>query len=94
MRDMPPPSTEKQQGMAGGPLSFFTTNVDAWGAAEWFDRLAKAVRAQDAAVVAGDMMAMETYRNIASSSAMTLVRDYEQQVRAALSPSPNQSGDA
>jgi len=66
------------------PMNFFSENVDAWGALEWFNRLASAVRQQDAAVLAGDEMAMETCRNVASSSAMRLVRDYEQQVRAAL----------
>jgi hypothetical protein len=65
--------------------NFFGENVDAWGAAEWFDRLAKAIRQQDAAVVAGDTMTMETCQNVAASSAMRLVRDYEQQVRVALS---------
>jgi hypothetical protein len=65
------------------PLDFFT-NVDAWGAAEWFDRMAKAIREQDAAVLAKDDMAFETYRNIAASSAMRLVREYEPYVRAAL----------
>jgi Lar family restriction alleviation protein len=66
-------------------LNFFSQNVDAWGAAEWFDRMAKAIREQDAAVVAGDKMTMEMCQNVAASSAMHLVRDYEQQVRAALS---------
>jgi len=79
------------------PLRFFSTNVDGWGAAEWFDRLAKAIREQDKAVVAGDMLTMETYRNIAASSAMRLVRDYEQQVRASLasdaSPAPTSGSE-
>lgn len=74
-------------------LDFFSQSVDAWGALEWFDRLAKAVREQDKAVVAGDMMTMETCRNVASSSAMRLVRDYEPLVRAALSlPRPTLGG--
>lgn len=69
-------------------LDFFTSNVDAWGAAEWFDRLAKAIREQDAAVLAKNDMAFETCKNIAASSAMRLVRDYEHEIRAALaSPS-------
>lgn len=68
-------------------MSFFSTNVDSWGAAEWFDRLAKAVRSQDKAVVSGDELGFQTYRMIASSSAMRLVRDYEAEVRKALSPS-------
>jgi hypothetical protein len=66
------------------PLNFFSENVDAWGAAEWFDRLATAIRQQDAAVVANDDAAMEICRNVAASSAMRLVRDFEQQVRSAL----------
>lgn len=70
---------------APSPMNFFAENVDAWGAAEWFNRLATAVRQQDSAVRAGDEMAMETCRNVAASSAMRLVRDYEPQVRAALS---------
>jgi len=79
----------------GNPMAFFSENVDRWGAAEWFDRLAKAIREQDKAVRAmyqstGDdkdahEIMFETYRNIASSSAMQLVRDYEEQVRDALS---------
>lgn len=68
----------------GDTMKFFSQNVDAWGALEWFDRLAKAIRQQDAAVVAGNMLNMETCRNVAASSAMRLVRDYEQQVRVAL----------
>jgi hypothetical protein len=67
------------------PLDFFTANVDAWGASEWFERLAKAIHGQDAAVIAGDEMAIETCRNVAASSAMRLIRDFEPQVRAALS---------
>lgn len=70
------------------PLSFFGTNVDGWGAAEWFDRLAKAIRAQDAAVVAGDAM-WETYKMIAASSAMALVREHEATVRNALAAAPS-----
>lgn len=66
------------------PMDFFSENVDLWGASEWFNRLATAIRQQDAAVRAGDMMKMETCRNVAASSAMRLVRDYEQQVRTAL----------
>lgn len=69
-------------------MSFFSTNVDSWGAAEWFDRLARAIQAQNAAVVAGDEVGFDTYRMIASSSAMRLVSDYEAEVRRALSPTP------
>jgi hypothetical protein len=73
---------------AGDTLRFFSQNVDAWGALEWFDRLAKAVRQQDAAVVAGNMLEFDTCRNVAASSAMRLVRDYEHEVCAALSRTP------
>jgi hypothetical protein len=66
-------------------------NVDDWGAAEWFDRLARAIRAQDRAVVAGDMAEFEIYRSIAASSAMRFVRDYEAEVRAALDSPPDHS---
>ena len=59
-------------------------NVDKWGALEWFDRLAMAVREQDKAVAAGDEISFDTYRMIAASSAMRLVRDYEEVVRTAL----------
>ncbi|KGT75838.1 hypothetical protein MA20_32130 [Bradyrhizobium japonicum] len=69
-----------------GPLNFFSENVDAWGAAEWFNRLAIAIRRHDAAVRDNDDAVVEICRNVAASSAMRLVRDYEQQVRAALSP--------
>jgi hypothetical protein len=78
------PVVVAQDAVPPKPMNFFSENVDAWGALEWFNRLASAVRQQDAAVLAGDEMAMETCRNVASSSAMRLVRDYEQQVRAAL----------
>lgn len=69
------------------PMEFFSQNVDSWGASEWFDRLAKAIREQDKAVVAGDDISFETFRMIAASSAMALVRDHEQAVRAALTNS-------
>jgi hypothetical protein len=72
----------------GDTFRFFSQNVDAWGALEWFDRLAKAVRQQNSAVVAGNLLEMETCRNIAASSAMRLVRDYEREVRAALQQAP------
>lgn len=65
-------------------LNFFTENIDTWGAAEWFNRLAKAIRQQNAAVLAGDTVALEICRNVAASSAMRLVSDFEQQVRDAL----------
>lgn len=67
------------------PMSFFSENVDGWGAAEWFDRAAKAIRSQDKANVKGDDIAFETYRMIAASSLARLVRDHEDTVRAALS---------
>jgi len=80
------------------PMSFFSENVDRWGAAEWFDRLAKAIRAQDEAVLAMHRASdddecihearFETFKSIAASSAMTLVRDFEADVRAALLPTP------
>jgi hypothetical protein len=73
-------------------LNFFSENVDAWGAAEWFNRLATAIRQQDAAVLANDDAVMEICRNVAASSAMRLVRDYEQQVRSALSGAAQGSG--
>lgn len=77
-----------------GAMSFFTTNVDNWGAAEWFDLLARAIRAQDRAVVAGDMAEFEIYRSIAASSAMRFVRDYEAEVRDALRASlPTQGSE-
>lgn len=66
------------------PMRFFSENVDNWGAVEWFDRAAKAIRSQDKAIVEGDEIAAETYRMIAASSLMTLVRDHEATVRTAL----------
>lgn len=68
-------------------LDFFSENVDAWGAAEWFNRLAKAVRRHGDAVRANDEGQMAICQNVAISSAWRLVSDYEQQVRAALQPS-------
>ena len=79
-----PPAAAVRAQRSQGPISFFSENVDAWGAAEWFDRLAKAIRQQDEAVVAKNDLLFETCRNVAASSAMRLVRDYEQQVRDAL----------
>lgn len=78
-----------------GPLSFFISNVDRWGAAEWFDRLVKAVRAQDKAAADGEDISVQTYRNIAASSAVTLVREHEAHVRAGLAstPTPPQAQD-
>jgi hypothetical protein len=73
-------------------LNFFNEKVDAWGAAEWFDRMAKAIRQQDAAVLAKDDVGMEICQNVAASSAMRLVRDYEKQVRAALSDTSTDRG--
>ena len=67
------------------PMQFFSENVDRWGAAEWFDRLAKAIREQDKAVGDDDFIATETFKMIAASSAMTLIRNHEVEVRAALS---------
>lgn len=69
----------------GNPMQFFSQNVDRWGAAEWFDRLAKAIREQDKAVGDDDFIATETFKMIAASSAMALVRNHEVEVRAALS---------
>lgn len=66
------------------PMRFFSENVDNWGAVEWFDRAAKAIRSQDKAVIEGGEISVETYRMIAASSLMTLVRDHESTVRAAL----------
>lgn len=69
-------------------ISFFNENADAWGAAQWFNRLANAVHKQDAAVLAKDDVTMEICHNVAASSAMRLVRDYERQVRASLASQP------
>lgn len=79
-----PPAAAAGAQRSQGPISFFSENVDAWGAAEWFDRLAIAIRQQDEAVVAKNDLLFETCRNVAASSAMRLVRDYERQVRDAL----------
>jgi Lar family restriction alleviation protein len=68
------------------PMSFFSENVDAWGPVEWFNRLSKAVREHGDAVRANDETMMEICRNVAISSAWRLVGDYDQQVRAALTP--------
>lgn len=91
-----PPATADHAQRSQGPMSFFSANVDAWGAAEWFDRMAKAIRQQDEAVLAKNDLLFETCRNVAASSAMRLVRDYEKQVRDALAAaarSPNASGN-
>ena len=77
---------------AGELFSFFGETVDRWGAAKWFDRLAKAVREQDKAVIAKDDVGLEICQNVVASSAMRLVRDYEQQVRTALDP-PSSAGE-
>jgi hypothetical protein len=86
------PSTDAVGVPGSGPMQFFAQNVDQWGAAEWFDRLAKAIRAQDEAVRSGNAVLRETCQFVAASSAMSLVREFEQEVRSALSrpaaPSP------
>jgi hypothetical protein len=76
--------TELPAVKVGDGMAFFTANVDRWGAAEWFDRLAKAIREQDNAVRAKDDISFEIFRSIAASSAMTLVREFEEQIRSAL----------
>lgn len=68
----------------GDVREFFGENVDRWGALEWFDRMAKAIHGQDAAVLAGDEGRVEICRNVAASSAMRIVREFEKVVRAAL----------
>lgn len=68
----------------GDVREFFGENVDRWGALEWFDRMAKAIHGQDAAVLAGDEGRIEICRNVAASSAMRIVREFEKEVRAAL----------
>lgn len=81
--------------VSSDPMSFFSENVDRWGAAEWFDRLAKAIRAQDNAAQNKDEIGFSTYKMIAASSAMRLVREHEATVRAALaSPLPADNGRA
>lgn len=80
----PPPAVEP---VAVKPLDMFMHNVDAWGAAEWFGRLADAVRGHDAARMSGDEFAditADTFKNIMTSSAFRLARDFEAQVRSAL----------
>lgn len=73
---------------AANHMSFFSENVDRWGALEWWSRLADAVLEQDKAAVAGNELGFETYKRIAASSAMRLVRDYRHEVDAALRPPP------
>ena len=72
----------------------FFENCDRYGASEWFERMCNAVDKQDECVrliytdgVANkDMheLNMDTYRMIAASSMMHLVRDYREFVRQAL----------
>lgn len=86
-----PAATSAEQGVDGvreaPTVAKLFGNCDNWGAAEWFERLANAVMEQDKAIAAEDMLSFETYRNIAASSAMELVRGYRTEVRAALAPS-------
>lgn len=80
--------------MTTDPMSFFSENVDSWGAAEWFDRMCKAAHAQDEAVrtmyaatheheKAEAELRFETFKMIVSSSARRLV-EYEASIRSAL----------
>ena len=71
------------------PLEFFMTNVDSWGAREWFQRLQDAVKAHDKAVVAAykdedteaaNQIRAETFKNIAMSSAFRLARDHGEEI--------------
>lgn len=80
------PEREAQE---AGPVQQFFGNCEGCGAAEWFERMVNAVMEQDKAVVAGDTLRAETYRNIASSSAMELARGYRTQIRNALATPPD-----
>ncbi len=74
------PMTDQTDELAGRLFP----NCDAWGAAQWFERLANAVMEHDKAIVAGNELSAATYRNIAASSATELVRGYRTQIRNAL----------
>jgi hypothetical protein len=65
-------------------LKFFEENVDNWGALEWFNRMARAVREADKAILEGRFLEAETARMVASSSATHLVREFEHEIREAL----------
>jgi hypothetical protein len=65
-------------------------NVDAWGAAEWFERLVAAVEARDRCVLAGDEIGVDTQRMIASATASRIAREYADTIRTALAaPAPS-----
>lgn len=76
------------------------TNVDSWGAKEWFERLREAVVEHDKAVVEAYMGnpsedvklsaqgRAETFKNIVVSSAFHMARDYGEEITAKLSPMP------
>lgn len=74
-------------------MSLFQANVDDWGASMWFARLCAAIKGQDAALLTRDDIAFETYRSIAASSAMRLVRDFGQEVQNALDSSSHKEDD-
>lgn len=60
---------------------------DYWGAEEWFDRLARAVRRHDGAMESESYSAdslVRTFKSEIMSSALRLVREFEPDVRTAL----------
>lgn len=70
-------------------LEFFESNVDNWGALEWFERLVNAVEEQDKAVLAGDDVRFEICRMVAATTAMRLAREYGSEIKALLSSQPH-----
>ncbi len=89
-------STAEPLGQDENPMRFFAENVDKWGALEWFNRMVAALQESDKAVgeywllkQAGEdttfaEIGMEFSKNIITSSAYRLARDFKDQVRTAL----------
>jgi len=68
--------------MPDSAMSFFTTNVDNWGAEEWFKRMVSAIENHDKMRVNGQDLQAETYLNIAMSSMFHLARDHSRIVES------------
>lgn len=60
------------------------SNVDRWGAREWFDRMVNAVENRNRCVREGNLMGYDTWNNVVSSSASRLANDFAVEVRATL----------
>lgn len=76
-----------------GTVKALFANCDNWGAKEWFERLVDAIKRQDECVLAKDELGFETYKHLAASSAMCLVREHAGEVLSALTASASEPSE-